>query len=670
MSTNLKYRPEIDGLRTVAVLAVILFHAEFQRGSEHLFLGGFVGVDVFFVISGYLITAILLKGLAQGTFSFKDFYERRARRILPILFTVMLVTIPFAWVYLLPKAMIDYANSIIYSLFFSSNIWFWLEDSYWAEPSALKPFLHTWSLAVEEQFYIVTPFLLLLLWKYAKDHMLTVFVAISLISLHLAYRFTPEYAEFTFFMLPARMWELSAGTILAVAERKYSRKNPEWMTMIFPAIGVYLICYSILTFDETTPHPSFITLLPIIGTMLIIWFSAKGEFVTKILSSKIFVGIGLISYGLYLWHFPIFAFARVNETAPSNIDKLWWIVLSLVLSLLTYYLIEKPFRNKQLISTKTLIISLGTAFSIILIATSLGVKDGFKSRFPAFLAQDQQHEKVPNHVWVEPSNNASTAERILVAGDSHMQAIDHAIRAQSLEQGYAYAQSSFNACQLIINLDRVNKKTGKKHKFCVKKANDKRMKFILDSAPSFVVLGGRLPMILEEDRFNNQEGGDEGDMGDIFQYPDKPLLTREIRNAAIAKEYANTVQRILKAGHKVVLVYPIPEVGWDVPKTLHKLIDRNYHEAASIMRDKPITTSYEVFQSRTKSAYQLLDSIKHKDIYRVYPEKLFCNGSLPGRCISHDDNSVFYKDDDHLSLAGAELLAAQVLKTIMADRPN
>lgn len=188
MSANLTYRPEIDGLRTVAVISVILFHAEFFVNDEMLFKGGFIGVDVFFVISGYLITSILLKGLAQGTFSFKDFYERRARRILPILFTVMLVTIPFAWVYLLPKAMTDYANSIIYSLFFSSNIWFWLEDSYWAEPSTLKPFLHTWSLAVEEQFYIVTPFLLLFLWKYARHQMLTIFAVISLVSLHFAYR--------------------------------------------------------------------------------------------------------------------------------------------------------------------------------------------------------------------------------------------------------------------------------------------------------------------------------------------------------------------------------------------------------------------------------------------------------------------------------------------------
>ncbi len=167
---SLKYRPEIDGLRAIAVMAVIVYHAHFMLDGRNILPGGFIGVDIFFVISGYLISSILLRAFGQNSFSLKDFYIRRMRRILPILFTVMLASLPFAWYYMMPQDVRDFAGSVLSSLTFVSNIWFWQEDNYWTAQAALKPFLHTWSLSVEEQFYIFYPFILLVLLKYLPRH--------------------------------------------------------------------------------------------------------------------------------------------------------------------------------------------------------------------------------------------------------------------------------------------------------------------------------------------------------------------------------------------------------------------------------------------------------------------------------------------------------------------
>ena len=219
----MKYRPDIDGLRAVAVIAVILFHAQFVIGGVDPFTGGFIGVDVFFVISGYLITSIIIRELDVGHFSFAHFYERRARRILPALFTVMAASIPFAWIYMLPKAMKEYAGSVLAALAFGSNVWFWQTDSYWAEPSALKPFLHSWSLAVEEQFYLLFPLALCALWRIGRERLIAVFAVLLLASLMLAEYGSTHHAEANFFLLHARGWELLAGGILAKLELDHGR---------------------------------------------------------------------------------------------------------------------------------------------------------------------------------------------------------------------------------------------------------------------------------------------------------------------------------------------------------------------------------------------------------------------------------------------------------------
>ncbi len=348
---KLTYRPEIDGLRAIAVVAVILYHAQITILGHQPFKGGFIGVDIFFVISGYLITSIILKELVTtGSFSFKHFYERRIRRILPALLFVMLVSLPFAWVYMLPSSFIDFSKSILYSLGFSSNFYFhYSGQEYGAESGLLKPFLHTWSLSVEEQFYILFPIVLLITFKYFRKYLIHILILGFFVSLGLAEWGSRNHSSFNFYVLPTRGWELLAGSILAYFEiNNGHRSKNRILNLILPFIGLVLIGHSILFFNDEMFHPSFYTLSPIIGVCLIIWFSNKNEIITKIISTKLFVGVGLISYSLYLWHYPIFAFGRITEFTQGGLFyKLLLATTIIILSIFSYYFIERPARNKN-----------------------------------------------------------------------------------------------------------------------------------------------------------------------------------------------------------------------------------------------------------------------------------------------------------------------------------
>jgi len=368
---KINYRPEIDGLRAIAVTAVIFYHAQLNIFGQKIFEGGFIGVDIFFVISGYLITSLILKELkTTGKFSFRYFYERRARRILPALIVVMLASLPAAWLFLVPGNFIEFIKSVLYSLGFSSNFYFHFSGlQYGTEDGLLKPLLHTWSLSVEEQYYILFPIILLILFKFFRKYLLGILFFGFLTSLVMADWGSKNYPAATFYFLHTRMWELIAGSLLAYFEifKKKPSKN-YFLDLILPGVGIILIMHSIFFYDDKIFHPSLYTLSPVIGVSFIIWYAKKDELITKILSSKIFVGIGLISYSMYLWHYPIFAFARIKSDIPSQYDKFEWILLTIFLSILSYFFIEKFFRNKKTKFFKILFIF---TISIIIIFFSL-----------------------------------------------------------------------------------------------------------------------------------------------------------------------------------------------------------------------------------------------------------------------------------------------------------
>ena len=260
---QIKYRPEIDGLRAISVIAVIIYHARLNINGYDLLKGGFIGVDIFFVISGYLIGSIILKELiSTNTFSFMNFYERRARRILPALFFVLIVSMIFAWIYLMPSSLYEFSISLISSLGFVSNIFFHYSGlEHGADNSFYKPLLHTWSLSVEEQFYIIFPFVLIICFRFFKNHILKIIFILILISFFLAEWGSRDHASASFYFIHTRLWELLAGVILANLEIQYGRETRQSWAKFFPSIGIILIAISLIFYDDKMRHPSLYTFL-------------------------------------------------------------------------------------------------------------------------------------------------------------------------------------------------------------------------------------------------------------------------------------------------------------------------------------------------------------------------------------------------------------------------
>ena len=293
----------------------------------------------------------------------------------------MLAALPAGWLILLPSQFVDMAQSLLASLFFGSNFyWHFTLQAYGAESALLKPFLHTWSLAVEEQYYIVFPVLLVALYRWRESLVIPALASICMISLAFAQWMTQQDQSLSFYLLPSRLWELLAGALLAHISGSRS-SIPSWQTRILPTLGLALVGLSLATIRYADGHPGFITVIPVVGTMLLIHFSGNGDWVTRLLASRLFVGIGLISYSLYLWHYPIFAFGRMLESAPTLGSKLTWIALSIALSIVSYFLLEQPFRNRRKVSLKLMVTCLAIPSLLVIGACIFIIRnDGVEGR--------------------------------------------------------------------------------------------------------------------------------------------------------------------------------------------------------------------------------------------------------------------------------------------------
>ena len=658
-SEPVAYRREIDGLRAVAVLPVILFHAGFE-----VFSGGFVGVDVFFVISGYLITSIILRERGEGRFSILKFYERRARRILPALFVMVLACVPFALAWMLPWQLKDFGQSALAVALFSSNVLFWRQSGYFAPAAEQQPLLHTWSLGVEEQYYILFPLMVLVLWRFGVRRMGWVIAAAALASLglsELGWRMQPTA---NFYLLPTRAWELLAGSLLAVWLT--TRSRPTGLTAeAGGALGLGLIVWSILSLDGGTPFPSLWALLPVGGSVLVILCASPATWAGKVLGWGPMVGIGLISYSAYLWHQPLFAFARIRSiAAPSTGLMVVLAALALGLAWITWRYVERPFRNPARV-TRGRIFAGALAGSLLMIAAGLTavLTNGLPARIAPEVLQMAAYATPlkggpPGCVPVVGGNpdhcvfNPDLGARVAVWGDSHAMVMAPPLAAAFAARGYGLINLSHLGCAPVMGIKRLESWG------CSEYKPGALATLLAPDSPQIIILISRWAPILETTPFNNQEGGVEVDKP-ILYYREGGPYTTPLTKAQIGAQMRATVEQLLAAGKTVVLVSNVPEVGWKVADTLTK---EAFFGGGP---PRPLSVSYAVFTARNRSTMEALAPLgAPSGLVRVDPSGLYCNTVMAGRCMAELNGRPIYSDDDHLNRIGGDMLAGLIVRSL------
>jgi len=364
----MQYKPELDGLRAVAVISVLLFHGGFE-----LFEGGFVGVDVFFVLSGYLITSILLKEISAGSFTFANFYERRIRRLIPPLVPVLLFTGAAATLLLNTIQYSEYINSVLSSVGMFSN-WFFLSSvGYFDGPGETTPLLHTWSLSIEEQFYLFFPLLVVLVVRH-RPHRFSVFCFLLLVASFLGsvYLISSGQIDEAFYASPARFWELLIGAFLSTI--RWGRAPTRLEANILELIGMGLIAIAVFGYSPTTIFPGPAALLPTIGTAMIIAAAGNGSVIAPVLKSKALVWVGLISYALYLWHWPILVFVRIILPDAGLLAISGALILSVFMAELSKRFIEQPARSKRLLRSRKTVYAFGSVFAVVVVSVSFALQ--------------------------------------------------------------------------------------------------------------------------------------------------------------------------------------------------------------------------------------------------------------------------------------------------------
>ncbi|WP_415265952.1 acyltransferase family protein [Acidovorax sacchari] len=668
----MEYRKEIDGLRALAVLPVIFFHAGFTT-----FSGGFVGVDIFFVISGYLITAIIVEEMDQGTFSVSSFYERRIRRILPALFFMMLCTLPFAWLWMLPHELKIFSESLAAVPLFVSNVLFYPTSGYFGTASRLNPLLHTWSLAVEEQFYILFPAFLMLAWKLGKKWIIFLLLLAAVASMLFAQWGVATHPSFTFYLLPTRVFEILIGALISLHanHKKFvapaSHPASEWAGLV----GLALVLYSIFAFHKNTPSPSLYSLIPTAGAGLILAFSNHQTLAGKLLGCRFLVGIGLISYSAYLWHQPLFSFARLRSmNEPGMLLFGMLALLSILLGFISWKYIETPFRTRQPGNRRKTFIHAAIGSSFFVAIGAFGYfADGFPQRLPAssspflFAIDDRNPRQSECHfgaaTFPRPADSCMLGDprnlQGALLGDSHADAISFELEKELKSRNLGFLSLTYSGCPPVEGIYRADTSLANR---CFE-YNQQTFKFLIDNKNiHYVILSARWTQYLERNEYDNGEGGIEnGEHGfiDVVTNGDKKIHDEPERKTLIKQRYRASIEKLLQSEKKVIIIYPIPEVGWDVPVTQLKKLLFTDKEA------EPLTTAYASFKARNESTIATLDSIPEREnLIRVRPDKIFCDTFIPGRCVTQIGNQVLYYDDDHLSSKGARLVIEEAMKFV------
>lgn len=629
----MKHRPDIDGLRAIAVIPVVLFHA-----GVLYFGGGYIGVDVFFVISGFLITGILLEDIRKDRYSIARFYERRARRILPALFLVLLFASIAAYKLLMPNDARDYGRSLIATLFFASNIAFSREMGYFDGPATLKPLLHTWSLAVEEQFYIVYPLFLFLVTRLFRKKYATAIGSVLVVSFaYSVWRVRTEPST-SFYLTTSRAWELLIGGLLAI--QSVPKLRHKLAANLVGIAGLGLIAYGVFAFSAATPFPGWHAIFPCLGAALIIYSGMEVQtIVSQLLSLKPMVFVGLISYSLYLWHWVIIVYAKQYlGHSLSGRESVAVILASFAIASLAWKYVENPFRGRGAIGTRAWIFSGAAAIAMLFAVFGVAAlkTQGFPSRLPGearvlingrddFWSRRDACDHKICRVGV-----AGPPESFLLWGDSHAGALAPAFEHLALSDNIAGAVAFHSGCAPLLHLKRY----GAGAMDCTEFGNSV-IEYIKSHNIRNVFLHARWGLYAESQR---QEEGLP-----LYLSPD---LRPDENYPAFTRLIDSTLQQLHNLDVNVVIIASIPEVDVDVPTAL----------ARDEMSGKPLDIALhrDDFMKRQGRAFQALRNAAEKySAQIVYPDQLLCTHS---QCSVLEGSNPLYCDNDHLSVHGAMYL--------------
>ena len=644
------YRTDIDGLRAIAVIAVVLFHA--QLGLT----GGFVGVDIFFVISGFLITRILEKDLAAGRFSIMKFYERRMRRIFPAFFVMILCFGLLGMRFLPPDELKDMGKTIVAASAFLSNILFFRRAGYFAASSLSQPMLHTWTLSVEEQFYIFWPWVLFFLARFARRTRLTIILAIIVASVVLSSYWVGHDPDTAFYMLPSRAWELAIGALLSIAPVSTLLKRiPRWLAETASIAGLAMMLTAIFTYTKRVPFPGIGALLPCVGAALVI-ASGQGAptLVGKLLSVRPMVWIGLISYSLYLWHWPILVFARIFTYGRLTYTAaIICVILAVLFSWLSWRFIERPFRNPLVIggSSRLWVFGgLGATAAFLLLGLTLDRSGGFPRRSPAvaqWISQETHKAEVelirsPCMAWgttLPPEQNcllgagtSASGYNTVLWGDSNGAHLAPAFQVIDQQMGIVTREMTKAGCPPLVGirfLPVTRMAIG-----CPAFNQNAIDNLLADPQVRVVVLAAR---------WNALANG-------LSAAPAKGSGVNSVESRSLFVEaLRHTVSLLTDSGRQVVLVSQVPSPELNPITCLSRARFNGWSEVGC---DAMPVGFYAAEEGRIDGAFaEATDNLKNVRV--VHPFDVLCNS---GSCALVDQDGPLYWDADHLSDRGAVLL--------------
>ena len=630
----LTFRSDINFLRALSVVAVIIYHID-----KKLLPGGWLGVDIFFFISGYLISNKIITELNHKNFSFKNFYIKRIKRILPSIISISLFSLPLAFILLPPKELYFFISSVISSIFFYSNIYFENFDFYNSPSSKYIPFLHMWSLSVEEQFYLILPLILFFVFKKKKNKLI-----ISIFSLFLFSITLNIFSEFfnTFYQIQFRFWEFLFGVLFNFLNREIS------ISKVFKVFGFGIILLSLLIFDDILINILYPKLIALIGVFIFLIKSDKSVFFDNLFNNSFIKYTGFISYSLYLFHQPIFSFFRIYEKNIKefpNYTIFLLIFLLYILSFINWKIIEQPFLNKF---NKTKALILFGAFFVISSLSLISINDfsffGRYSNLPnKTLLLTIKNQNVISQNGKSCENRSieetcffqinETGKNLYVLGDSALRTLSTSILKYNNTYNFNLIHLGGNGC-LYLYEKKLN------NNLCPNKTAKEMDNYVDQINNSIILYGGRLPFYISGEGFDNS-----------FVIEDEKINI----SVDLKLEIPKTLKKLIEQNNTIVLIYPIPEQGWNVP---------NRYFYGKVNWGEAVYYPHQVWKERVLESKLILDSIISEKIVRIYPENIFCDSFVKNNCVGSFENDIFYSDDDHLSLVGANLLAKNIIDNI------